>query len=306
MLSVRDLSRAALQEHINTTNHHLPEDRHIAISLVNSARNFVVTGPPISLYGLNLRLRKVKAPTGLDQTRIPFTERKTRFVHRFLPITAPFHSLYLSEATKHLESDLKDVVIKSESLGIPVMNTNTGEDLRTGKHDNIVPELVHMITQASVDWEKATTFQGATHIIDFGPGGISGLGVLTNRNKEGTGVRIILAGAMDGTNAEVGYKPELFDRDEEHAVKYAVDWVKEHGPKLVKTTAGQTFVDTKMSRLNGTPPIMGKFFQISLPWSILWLESQSMLWKGRNPSRPLSTLKRCLEAYCLSVCKGIY
>ncbi len=29
----------------------LPEDRHIAISLVNSARNFVVTGPPIALYG---------------------------------------------------------------------------------------------------------------------------------------------------------------------------------------------------------------------------------------------------------------
>ena len=57
MLSVRDLSRDALQEHIDSTNRHLPEDRHIAISLVNSARNFVVTGPPISLYGLNLQLR---------------------------------------------------------------------------------------------------------------------------------------------------------------------------------------------------------------------------------------------------------
>ena len=60
MLSIRDLPRAAVQEHIDATNQHLPKDRHIAISLVNSARNFVVTGPPISLYGLNLRLRKVK------------------------------------------------------------------------------------------------------------------------------------------------------------------------------------------------------------------------------------------------------
>jgi fatty acid synthase subunit beta len=51
MLSIRDLSRKAVQDHIDATNAHLPEDRHIAISLVNSARNFVVTGPPISLYG---------------------------------------------------------------------------------------------------------------------------------------------------------------------------------------------------------------------------------------------------------------
>jgi len=256
MLSVRDLSRAALQEHIDTTNHHLPEDRHIAISLINSARNFVVTGPPISLYGLNLRLRKVKAPTGLDQTRIPFTERKVRFVNRFLPITSPFHSTYLTEATKHIEEDLKDIRLTVKDLGIPVFNTATGLDIRQEGEENVVPILVRMITQDPVIWEKATAFPNATHIIDFGPGGISGLGVLTSRIKDGTGVRIILAGAIDGTNADVGYKTELFDRDEEHAIKYAVDWVKEHGPKLVKTSAGQTFVDTKMSRLLGVPPVM--------------------------------------------------
>ncbi|KAL8880206.1 MAG: hypothetical protein Q9198_002340, partial [Flavoplaca austrocitrina] len=245
MLSVRDLPQAALEEHVNATNHHLPKDRHIAISLTNSARNFVVTGPPISLYGLNLRLRKVKAPTGLDQTRIPFTERKIRFVNRFLPITAPFHSIYLTDAYKQLQEDLKDLRIDSQTLSIPVFNTADGKDIRKeGK--NIVPALVRMITQDPVKWETATAFPNATHVVDFGPGGISGLGVLTNRIKEGTGVRVILAGAIDGTNTEVGYKPELFDRDEEHAVKYAVDWVKEHGPKLVKTSAGQTFVDTKM------------------------------------------------------------
>ncbi|KAL9121606.1 MAG: hypothetical protein Q9187_001833 [Circinaria calcarea] len=270
MLSIRDLSQKAIQEHIDTTNHHLPEDRHIAISLINSARNFVVTGPPISLYGLNLRLRKVKAPTGLDQTRIPFTERKIRFVNRFLPITAPFHSPYLIEAFKHIQEDLKDVKIPSKRLGIPVYDTNTGKDLRDEGSQDIVPALVRMITQDPVNWEKATLFPGATHIIDFGPGGISGLGVLTHRNKDGTGVRVILAGAMDGTNTEIGYKPELFDRDEEHAVKYAVDWVKEHGPKLIKTSVGQTFVDTKMSRLLGVPPIMvAGMTPCTVPWDFV-------------------------------------
>lgn len=270
MLSVRELSRVALQEHIDTTNHHLPEDRHIAISLINSARNFVVTGPPISLYGLNLRLRKVKAPTGLDQTRIPFTDRKIRFVNRFLPITAPFHSAYLKDAYTNAIRDLQDIKISGKSLGIPVYDTNTGLDIREEDQADIVPSLVRMISQDSVNWEQATVCQGATHIIDFGPGGISGLGVLTNRNKDGTGVRVILGGAIDGTNAEVGYKTELFDRDEENAIKYAVDWVKEHGPRLVRTSVGQTFVDTKMSRLLGVPPVMvAGMTPCTVPWDFV-------------------------------------
>ncbi|EEP77705.1 fatty acid synthase beta subunit dehydratase [Uncinocarpus reesii 1704] len=270
MLSIRDLPRAAVQEHIDATNQHLPKDRHIAISLVNSARNFVVTGPPISLYGLNLRLRKVKAPTGLDQNRVPYTQRKVRFVNRFLPITAPFHSKYLTSAFDLIKEDLEDIRIPATSLRIPVYDTNTGLDLRASGEKDIVPALVRMITSDPVNWENATVFDKATHIIDFGPGGISGLGVLTNRNKDGSGVRVILAGSMDGTNAEVGYKPELFDRDEEHAVKYAVNWVKEFGPRLVKTSVGQTFVDTKMSRLLGVPPVMvAGMTPSTVPWDFV-------------------------------------
>ncbi|KAJ5930772.1 hypothetical protein N7466_006265 [Penicillium verhagenii] len=269
MLSIRDLSRAAVQEHIDATNQHLPEDRHIAISLVNSARNFVVTGPPISLYGLNLRLRKVKAPTGLDQNRVPFTQRKVRFVNRFLPITAPFHSQYLTSAYDRILEDLEEIDIPANSLVIPVFNTKTGEDLRQLGDKSAVPALVRMITHDAVNWEQATVFPGATHIVDFGPGGISGLGVLTNRNKDGTGVRVIIAGEMDGTNAEVGYKPELFDRDE-HSVKFAVDWVKEHGPRLVQTSTGQTYVDTKMSRLLGIPPVMvAGMTPTTVPWDFV-------------------------------------
>ena len=270
MLSIRDLPRKAVQEHIDATNQHLPEDRHIGISLVNSARNFVVTGPPLSLYGLNLRLRKVKAPTGLDQTRVPYTQRKVRFVNRFLPITAPFHSPYLQEARDHLQDDLKEFNVPAANLTIPVYNTNTGEDIRSLNDTNIVPLLVKLITSDTVQWDSATAFTNATHVLDFGPGGISGLGVLTNRNKDGTGVRVILAGAMDGTNAEVGYKPELLDRDEEHAVKYAANWIKEHGPKLIKTSAGRVYVDTKMSRLLGVPPVMvAGMTPCTVPWDFV-------------------------------------
>ena len=270
MLSVRDLSKKQLQQHIDSTNEHLPADRHVGISLINSSRNFVVTGAPISLHGLNLRLRKVKAPTGLDQNRTPFTERKQRFVSRFLPITAPFHSPLLKEAHTKLKDDLKSIKIPASKFVMPVYDTASGEDLRAQQDKDVVPDIIRMITSDPVNWELATAFDGATHILDFGPGGISGLGVLTKRNKDGTGVHVILAGAMDGTNAEIGYKPELFDRDEEHAVKYAVDWVKIHGPKLVKTSAGQTYVDTKMSRLLGVPPLMvAGMTPCTVPWDFV-------------------------------------
>ncbi|KAI1394207.1 beta subunit of fatty acid synthase [Hypoxylon trugodes] len=270
MLSIRDLPQSEVQKHINATNQYLPEDRHIAISLVNSPRNMVVTGPPISLYGLNLQLRKVKAPTGLDQTRIPHTQRKVRFVNRFLPITAPFHSKYLADATKLIDEDLKDIEIDSASLGIAVFNTCTGADLREEVKGNIVPSLIRMITRDPVNWEKATVFPEATHVLDFGPGGISGLGILTSRNKEGTGVRVILAGTIDGAAQEVGFKSELFDRDEEHAVVYANDWVKEYGPRLVKTSGGRTYVDTKMSRLLGVPPVMvAGMTPATVPWDFV-------------------------------------
>lgn len=270
MLSIRDLSQAEVQKHIDATNQYLPANRHISISLINSPRNMVVTGPPTSLYGLNSQLRKVKAPTGLDQNRVPHTERKVRFSNRFLPITAPFHSQYLTEATKMIDEDLQHISIDSKSLGIPVFDTNTGKDLRTEVDGNVVPALVRLITRDAVNWEKATVFPNATHILDFGPGGVSGLGTLTSRNKEGTGVRVIVAGAVDGTTSDVGYKPELFDRDEDNAVRYANDWVKEFGPRVVQTSSGEKYVDTKMSRLLGLPPVMvAGMTPATVPWDFV-------------------------------------
>ncbi|ODQ66250.1 S-acyl fatty acid synthase thioesterase [Nadsonia fulvescens var. elongata DSM 6958] len=257
MLSVSNLSRKQLETFIDATNRHLPKEKHIVISLVNGPRNLVVTGPPQSLYGLNLALRKAKAVTGLDQNRVPHTQRKLKFSNRFLPITSPFHS-YLLDCSEVIINDLKTagVEFKASDLTIPVFDTFDGSDFRQ-QSGSIVARLVNLITHLPVNWELATEFE-STHIVDFGPGGISGLGVLTQKNKDGSGVRIILAGVIDGSASqeEFGYKQELFDR-EEKAVKYAPNWLKEHSPKLVRSTSGEkTYVDTKFSRLLGKAPIM--------------------------------------------------
>ncbi len=76
-------------------------------SLFTTARAFVVTGLPKSLFGLVTSLRKVKASSGLDQSKFPFSQRKPVFYTRFL-VEASFHSDYVAGATeKVVEDDLE-------------------------------------------------------------------------------------------------------------------------------------------------------------------------------------------------------
>ncbi|KAI9880706.1 MAG: beta subunit of fatty acid synthetase [Pleopsidium flavum] len=270
MLSVRNLPHEPLQQHVDATNDHLPQDRHVHISLINSARNIVVSGPPMSLCGLNSRLRGLKPTAGLDQTRIPFTKRRIPFTNVFLPITAPFHSPYLMTTTEQVVEDLHDISISRKDLKVPVYAMDNGRDLRTTDEEDLVPTLVKMIMCNPVEWLRATTFPKATHILDFGPGGSLGIGLITHQNKEGSGVRVISATSMSERNTDMGSKEELFDRNQEHPVKYATDWRSQHGPRLIKTTTGKTFMDTKFSRLLGLPPVMvAGMTPCTVPWDFV-------------------------------------
>lgn len=261
MLSVRDLSIEQVESFIKQTNNHLPSEKHIAISLVNGARNVVVSGPPESLYGLNLTLRNNKAPSGLDQARIPYSERKLKFSNRFLPIFSPFHSHLLEPATELINNDLvnEKIDFSPSDVKIPVFDTYNGDNFQSytsSSEESIILRLTKCITELAVNWEKATNF-ASTHILDFGPGGVSGLGVLTHRNKEGTGARIIIAGTLDTVSPddEYGFKQEIFNTAP-NSTKWASNWLEEFKPKLVKNKAGKVYVDTKFSKLLGRAPLM--------------------------------------------------
>ncbi|CEG69980.1 Putative Fatty acid synthase alpha subunit [Rhizopus microsporus] len=256
MLAITGLRENQVLKHVEETNCHLAPDRQIEVTLHNGPRSFVCTGPPQSLYGLNLTLRKLKAPTGLDQSRVPYSQRKIKFSSRFLPITAPFHSVYLKSAVPIIlqDADKHNLRFNASELKIPIYATDSGEDLR--KSDDLTKSLLSLICEHHVHWENAIAAKDLTHIIDFGPGGTSGIGGLTYRNKEGTGVQIVLAGALEGANRDLSYKADLFDSDI-RSVTYSQNWAKVFQPKLVQTTSnGRIHVDTKMSRLLGKPPLM--------------------------------------------------
>ena len=77
-----------------------------------------------------------------------------------------------------------------------------------------------------IHWTRATNFPGtATHAIDFGPGGSSGIGPLTAKNFEGRGIRVIVAG--DKCKGDT----ELFGPLD---VKYKDWWSKKWSPSLVR------------------------------------------------------------------------
>jgi len=69
---------------------------------------------------------------------------------------------------------------------------------------SITRSLCDQICTSPLHWSLATKFpDSATHAIDFGPGGLSGIGPLTAKNLEGRGVRVIVVGDRARGDAEL-------------------------------------------------------------------------------------------------------
>ena len=65
-------------------------------------------------------MRKVRAQSGLDQSKTPFSQRKPVFSIRFLIVGVPYHSEYLDGVTDMVEEDLDEESWEAKDLKIPV------------------------------------------------------------------------------------------------------------------------------------------------------------------------------------------
>jgi|SRR5882762_849054 fatty acid synthase subunit alpha len=130
----------------------------------------------------------------------------------------------------------------------------------------ITRSICDQIITSPMQWTAATNLpETATHAVDFGLGGLSGIGPLTARNLDGRGARIIVVGDKGKGDAEL-YDPQN--------ILYEEWWSEKWGPKLVSTryanskffwkhvliacysSDGTIHIDTPYSRLLGKPPIM--------------------------------------------------
>lgn len=128
MLAVTGLPLPDLKKIIDKTNAHQPENSQLYVSLHNGPRAFVITGPARALYGLVTSLRKIRAPSGLDQSKVPHSQRKAVFSVRFLAVGVPYHSEYLKDAAaKVVEIDFNgEEIWTPDQLAVAVYHTEDG------------------------------------------------------------------------------------------------------------------------------------------------------------------------------------
>ncbi|OLY84576.1 Fatty acid synthase subunit beta, partial [Smittium mucronatum] len=264
MLLVTGLKRDFLETQIFEINSYSKTESEIVVSIVNSSDSFVLSGSPDHLYSFCKSLRKYKSTSDQDQSRIPFSKRLLDFNMQFLQVHQPFHSDLMEDTSfkilKHLRN--KKINFGNADMSVPIRSFSDGHDLKHSK--DILKELVHQICVYQGDWIKSTNVENLTHIIDFGPGGYSGIGGLTERNKAGSGIYTIFAGEINGrTTNSSAPKSEIFE-SRANKIHYSKSWEENFGPKLVRLKSysngaineEKIVLDTKFSRVMGKPPIM--------------------------------------------------
>jgi fatty acid synthase subunit alpha, fungi type len=75
-----------------------------------------------------MSLRKLRAASTADQSKVPFSQRTPVFSVRFLVLAAPFYSVYMNGASERLcQDDLRgEELWQAEDGHIPVYHTETG------------------------------------------------------------------------------------------------------------------------------------------------------------------------------------
>ena len=146
------------------------------------------------------------------------------WIHHIMPHTCRSSSQFLQPQMVVLttlpDGKIPLVHLKHKSTGSWDYSSNP-----TSVYLNILSKITTFIHP--LHWLKATNFpESATHTIDFGPGGLNGIGPLTARNFEGRRVHVTVLGEKGRGSSE------LYDSKN---VKFEDWWTKKWTPKLVKT-----------------------------------------------------------------------
>ncbi|KAJ2839672.1 fatty acid synthase alpha subunit Lsd1, partial [Coemansia sp. 'formosensis'] len=259
MVSVQGITKPVLEQLIIKFNSRQPSvTKHAFLAVVNTVDQFVVSCEITSVAKLVAFLSSESANADKDQSRTPFPLRKPVFVVQYTTISAPYHCTLLESAAEsaYAVAIEREWILRSEDMQIAVRASDDGHDIRT--ESNLTRYLFSAICVLPVNWPLATQYPGITHVVDFGPGGLSGFGFIAYKNIEGLGIPVICAGALVshsskpylGTKADF-YKTDLAD------VTTVPNWLAEFGPKLVRSAHDdQLHIDTPMSRVLGAPTVM--------------------------------------------------
>ncbi|KAJ2459926.1 fatty acid synthase alpha subunit Lsd1, partial [Coemansia sp. RSA 2424] len=259
MVSIQGISKPALEHLLAKFNSRQPtSDLHMFIGVANSMDHFIVAGHTNSAIGFVSLLRSESADPDEDQSRIPYPKRKPTIITRYMSIPVPYHCPLLEPLvdTIYAAAIEKQWILHASDMQIAVSATDDSHDIRS--EADLTMHLLRSMLVLPVDWPQATRCPGVTHIVDFGPGGLSGFGMMAYKNIEGMGIPVICASALVSRSSKpyLGAKADLHKTDLTD-VTAVPNWLAEFGPKLVRTAYdGALHIDTPMSRVLGAPTVM--------------------------------------------------
>jgi fatty acid synthase subunit beta len=268
MLSVVGLERSRLDRILGIFNKSLHATSQVSVALINTRDNFVVGGPAKSLAALDTYLRTIKADPEIDQNRVPHSKRKPTIQHQFLPITAPFHTEYLSTPARKIKCHLSSIEIFPEMLQIPVHDNRNGCDLRElPPKTNLLDNLIDAICSDRCDWPAALQSSNVSHILTFGSGGVPDL---VTRLVDGKGVRVISGSDFETRDSNIGSKLDIFSPFFLPTSSKVESWAEKFQPRLVKPTSGEVRLETRLSKLLGLPPVfVAGMTPTTVPWDFV-------------------------------------
>ncbi|KAL4988001.1 putative sterigmatocystin biosynthesis fatty acid synthase subunit beta [Aspergillus falconensis] len=249
LLSVAGLDIYLLEQLVRTLNDQGRDSTYI--SLVNGHNKFVLAGAPHALRRVCMALRSVKAPPELDQSRVAFPLRRPVIDVQFLPVSAPYHSPILSSVESRVIEAIGSLQLRGSDLAVPVYCQVNGSlrNLQDYGSNDVLLILIRAVTVEQVNWPHlCRAMDEATNVLSFGPGAV---GSLVQDVLEGTGIDIInLCGrSMDSTLSSLCLS--------RLALPLGQHWGRKYLPQLRRVADGTShYIETKMTRLLGTPHVM--------------------------------------------------
>ncbi|KAJ2183023.1 fatty acid synthase alpha subunit Lsd1, partial [Coemansia sp. RSA 551] len=259
MVSVRGISKITLESLLVEFNAlQSSRDKRCYLSVSNAYNQFIVSGPVDSMVDFVEFLDLRSASPDVDQSKIPFTQRRPTTSVAFIDIVAPYHSICLEDVVD-TACDIareKQWVLDPSLMQLPVRCCEDGHIVC--EETDLVRYLFQVTCVLPVNWSQALATPEITHIVDVGPGSFGRFGQLVFKNVEGRGITVISASRLSkwpvhsriGTKADI-YKTLLAD------LTAAPNWKAEWGPRLVRIgNSGPVHIDTHMHRVLGTPTAM--------------------------------------------------
>ncbi|KAJ1995639.1 fatty acid synthase alpha subunit Lsd1, partial [Coemansia thaxteri] len=216
MVAVQGVTKPALEQYIASFNARQPTSgEHVYLAVINAADHFTVAGEVNSTTSFVAYLRLESADSDKDQSRVPYSKRKSVIYTQYTTISVPYHCSLLDPVIDAIYTVAveKQWLLDASDMQIAVRAGDDGHDIRT--ETDLTKYLFTSICVLPVDWPLATQCAGISHIVDFGPGGLSGFGLLACKNVEGLGVPIICAGALVSRSSKpyMGAKADLYKTD---------------------------------------------------------------------------------------------